>query len=79
MIKNYSFHPATKGQIQHVKICKTCKHYRLDVGVSDQTLGRCQLYGVIELVSGNIVNDFAGVVRDDEAKCGFEAKFYEPK
>jgi hypothetical protein len=66
-----------------VKTCIKCKyfikhwpHYS-DEPQDNSNYGRCQLYGNIDLVTGDKTYDYAKIIRNDESKCGLSGKLFE--
>ena len=67
-----------------VKLCKNCVHFTNrttndDFGplVDDISLGRCKLFGDINLVTGEMKYSLAQACRFDVAKCGIVARHFK--
>jgi hypothetical protein len=57
--------------INTVKLCKKCKHF---IPNKD----RCQLFGNMDLVTGDMEYNYASSERVENGNCGPEAKFWIP-
>jgi hypothetical protein len=73
----------TSKNYNHYKLCKDCKHFlptfigdKYDVG---DYFGKCNLYGKINLVTGEIDNEYASNVRIFDTMCGINATHFENK
>ena len=51
--------------------CSQCKFYN-----PDKT---CRKFNEIDIISGDLVHSLAKICRNDETKCGHDAKFYREK
>ena len=51
--------------------CSNCVHYRPTV------IGKCMYFGTKDIQTGEISYNFANSCREDENKCGLEAKYFE--
>lgn len=60
------------------KTCVTCKHFIRDHPAIDPRLGKCKLFGEMDMVSGLVRYDFAMDCRLYDEKCGAKAQYYEP-
>lgn len=63
------------------KLCKDCKHFlptmygdKFDIG---NYMGRCSLYGKINLINGEIEHDYASTARSFDDMCGTNATHFE--
>lgn len=64
-----------------IKLCKNCKHFlptmygdRYDIG---NHLGRCNLFGKMNVINGEIEHEYAAIVRKFEDMCGINATHFE--
>ena len=57
-------------RIMKRKLCKDCKHFIADKG-------ECALFGTIDLVNGKHEYTYAKNARQNEDKCGENAKLFE--
>ena len=55
--------------------CFTCKHFIPD-SLDSTRFSKCKKFGTANLVSGEIVYDFADFCRKIESKCGQHGKHY---
>lgn len=62
--------PTYSVRVTQKKICNKCKHF---IG-NKKT---CALFGKQDLINGNNDNDYAVTVRNDNEKCGLDAKYFE--
>lgn len=64
-----------------IPLCKNCKHFKYDMEISDKKnqlqYGRCELFGNLDLVTGNIEFQYAAITRDHENQCGLDGKYYK--
>jgi len=58
--------------------CKNCKHF-IQSNLKDPSFhfGKCGLEGRKNLISGEIIHEYATTVRNDSNLCGIEGKKYE--
>jgi hypothetical protein len=63
------------------KLCKDCKNFlptmygdKFDIG---NHMGRCNLYGKINLISGEIDHEYASIARSFSDMCGINATYFE--
>ena len=66
-------------KLLHNPICKTCVHFRptlLEFQYASP-FSKCAKFGKKGLVSGNMYYDYADTCRDDETKCGQDAREYK--
>jgi len=63
------------------KLCKDCKNFlpamygdKFDMG---NHLGRCNLYGKINLINGEIDHEYASIARSLNDMCGVNAIYFE--
>jgi len=63
------------------KLCKDCKNFlpamygdKFDVG---NHLGRCTLYGKINLINGEVDHEYASIARSLNDMCGVNATYFE--
>jgi len=61
--------------------CSKCIHYRgfYSILLLDNHFGKCNKFGVKDIVTGKIKYDYADIVRNDENKCGQNGIFFEPR
>jgi hypothetical protein len=66
---------------KNYKLCKNCKHFlptmygdKFDIG---KHMGRCSLYGKINLVTGEIEHEYASIVRSMDSMCGINGTYFE--
>jgi hypothetical protein len=45
----------------------------------ETTLGKCNLFGEINIISGEVEYDYASLVRMSESKCGNKGKYFQDK
>lgn len=64
-----------------IKLCKNCRHFlptmygdRYDIG---NHLGRCNLFGQMNVINGEIEHEYATLVRKCEDMCGINATRFE--
>ena len=58
-------------------VCKSCRHFiPTDYDVNSR-LGKCDMFGTKDIITGDCSLDYAETCRNDEAKCGHEGKYYE--
>lgn len=60
------------------KTCVTCKHFIRDDPAIDARLGKCRLFGEMDMVSGVVRYNFAANCRQFDEECGVKAQYYEP-
>ena len=58
--------------------CKNCKHFIQYRHISFDQLHRCRRFGKKNIVTGEIKYDFADMCRENNAKCGMNATYFEP-
>ena len=65
------------------KLCRDCKNFipalyggKFDVG---NHLGRCSLYGKINLINGEVDHEYASIARSLNDMCGVNATYFEHK
>lgn len=60
-------------------ICKTCVHFRPTLTEFQYAshFSKCAKFGKKGLISGKMYYDFADMCRDDEKKCGQDAREYK--
>ncbi len=58
------------------KFCKDCKHY---LGPRDGKCNKPEFADGVNLVTGELSFDYAGVLRLKYQKCGIEARGWEPR
>ena len=60
-------------------ICKTCVHFRPNLSDFQyaSAYSRCAKFGHKGLVSGKMYYEYADMCRDDETKCGQDAREYK--
>jgi hypothetical protein len=67
--------------IKNIEIpsCKSCIHYKPSLYDTDfdSTTSRCEKFGEKNMITEQIVFDFADCCRRDETKCGKEGKYFE--
>lgn len=68
-----SFGPAQKLPA-NFKVCVECRHFRVE---RQPHLGRCQLFGHIDCVTGVKELSFASTARISHDMCGRAAKHFE--
>lgn len=63
---------------KNVPSCKNCKHF-INSNIKDPSyhFGKCGLEGKKDVVSGEIVHEYAAYVRNDNSTCGIEGKNYK--
>lgn len=65
--------------------CVNCKHfmpekyYYPDDPPPDDKLGKCGLFGQVEIVTGSIEYDYAKHARNDIRRCGIKGSLFEGK
>ena len=65
--------------------CVSCKHfmpekyYYPDDRPPDDRLGKCGLFGEVDIVTGSIEYDFAKHARNDFKRCGIKGYLFENK
>ena len=66
--------------------CKNCVHfiehtnnYPYDPVPCNEQYGKCKKFGEMNVVTGVVHNDYAGLCRENEKKCGLTGKEYEEK
>jgi hypothetical protein len=64
-----------------IKLCKDCRHFlptlygdKYDYG---NHLGRCNLYGKINVINGEIEHEYASIVRKFDDMCGINGTHFE--
>jgi hypothetical protein len=64
-----------------VKLCKDCRHFlptmygdRYDIG---NHLGRCNLFGKMNVINGEIEHEYATIVRKFDDMCGINGTHFE--
>ena len=58
--------------------CKNCKHF-IQSNIKDPSFhfGKCAIEGKKNIISGEIVNEYAINVRNDNTSCGIDGKNYK--
>ena len=58
--------------------CTNCMHYRAE---RDSVFSKCSQFGAKDLLTGDVLLDYADSARQEETKCGKSAKRFksEPK
>jgi len=59
--------------------CVNCIHFKHHTNNDNKYvlyLSNCLKFGHKDLISGNVVYDFADKCRSDEVKCGLRAKYF---
>lgn len=65
------------------KLCINCKYFIADEvrwpdEISNNSqLGKCKLFGKLDVVTGDIIYDYAYSVRNDKGLCGETGKLFE--
>lgn len=59
----------------HAPKCATCKHFIPD-SLDSAAFSKCEKFGKVNLVSGEIKYDFADYCRDSDSKCGQNGTYY---
>ena len=69
------------GGYKNYKLCKNCKHFlptmygdKFDIGIH---MGRCSLYGKLNLVNGEIEHEYASIIRSIDSMCGINGIHFE--
>jgi len=59
--------------------CKNCIYYKPSLYDFDfySTFSRCEKFGKKNLISDNIIYDYADLCRSDKQKCDLEGKYFE--
>lgn len=57
-------------------VCKDCIHF-VKPSHNDIELGKYKLFGKKNIISGEILYDYASLCRDNETECGINAKYYK--
>jgi len=64
-----------------IKLCKDCRHFlptlygdRYDIG---NHLGRCNLFGKMNVINGEIEHEYATIVRKFDDMCGINGTRFE--
>ena len=60
-------------------ICKTCVHFRPNLSDFQYAspYSKCAKFGKKHIVSGKMMYEYADMSRDDETKCGQDAREYK--
>jgi len=58
--------------------CRNCKFYSPSI-YSDfsSSLGSCEKFGIKDIITDKITYDYADGCRNDESKCGLNARYFE--
>ena len=64
-------------------LCINCKHfqpsyYTMNNEIQRNNIDKCGKFGEINIISGEIIYDYADFCRKDENQCGENAKYFEP-
>ena len=59
-----------------IPICKNCIYFKEGISEYKYSLGKCELFGELDSVSGEIKNEYASTCRYDEKMCGKNGKYY---
>jgi hypothetical protein len=59
--------------------CVNCIHFTENKNNYVNSLGKCKLFGVKNIVSCEIDNELASVCRQDKNKCGPRGKYFQEK
>ncbi len=67
-------------------ICKKCLHYMVndnqnpyEIGWKEEEVGKCQVFGEVNMITGEIEYDLANKCRKNESKCGKLGREYIEK
>jgi len=75
----WSLLPFSKPNIEnlHIPSCKNCIHFAPSY-MNDFTssLNKCKKFGTKDIITDEIVYNYASSCRRDENKCGHEGKFF---
>ena len=62
----------------HFPSCKNCVFYKPNSGSEfTSSLSKCEMFGEKNVVTDEIVHDYADSCRRDESKCGKEGNYFE--
>lgn len=59
-------------------VCKDCVHF-VEPSHNDIGLGKCKLFGKKNIISGEILYEYASLCRNNKTECGINAKYYKNK
>jgi hypothetical protein len=62
----------------HLPACRNCIHYQPNA-YNDFTssLNKCNKFGTKDIITDEIIYDYADSSRNDDSKCGKEGKYFE--
>ena len=65
-------------------VCSNCVHFTLHDAHFPNTIlnheyGKCKVFGTMDIVTGNIIYDYASLCRKSESKCGMKGTYHEEK
>jgi hypothetical protein len=63
----------------NIPSCKNCVYYKPNIFDSDYTssFSKCTKFGEKNIVTDVVQYNFADSCRNDEARCGYEGKYFE--
>ena len=65
----------------NIPSCRNCIHYKPSYYTTDFTASynKCDKFGDKNIITNKISNDYADICRNDENKCGYDGKYFEPE
>jgi len=60
----------------NIPACINCVHYKSTI-FKTKLYSRCNKFGVRDVITNKIYNDFADLCRNNESKCGVNGKHFE--
>ena len=61
----------------NINSCRNCIHYIPSNNNYDSYLSKCEKFGTKNIITDEIIYDFADSCRNNEEKCGNEGKYFE--
>ena len=68
---------------KNLPVCINCVHfihdetdYPYDPPPNDKKFGKCKLFGYQNMITGEIIYDYATETRNNENKCGVNAQYF---
>ncbi len=60
----------------NLPVCRNCIHYKPIAYDFTSELNNCDKFGTKNIVTDEIIYDFADLCRNDESKCGKEGRYF---
>lgn len=69
--------PSTTIKDIELPVCKNCKYFIPYENKEQYSLGKCYLFAKKNIISGEILHEYADICRISHSKCGYNGSLYE--